>query len=309
MSRNPRFRINSVAEMTGIPASTLRAWERRYGIPAPQRTTSAYRLYSDADVELVRKLRDLVEGGVAPSEAASLLLSGDEQAEPEAREASGPFVEAVHRIVAAVEAFDPAAIRLEVARATYLGSAAAVFENVLGPSMQIVGQRWHDGLLSVAQEHLASEVLVGTARDLQRLVQPDGADRVVLLACIAGEQHALPLYGVAFRFATWGFRSEILGANTPPAAVAAAADALHPALVGLSLTMPYTEEIIHPLLEEYAVGLRGRPWLLGGTSSLRYEAKVKALGGLCAGQDLASIRPQVDRLLHQPRGPREVAAS
>ena len=39
------YRIHVVAEMTGIPAATLRAWERRYGIPSPERTASGYRLY------------------------------------------------------------------------------------------------------------------------------------------------------------------------------------------------------------------------------------------------------------------------
>ncbi|WP_434422398.1 MerR family transcriptional regulator [Nannocystis pusilla] len=45
-----RYRIQSVAEMTGVSAATLRAWERRYGLPAPRRSSSAYRLYSDRDV-------------------------------------------------------------------------------------------------------------------------------------------------------------------------------------------------------------------------------------------------------------------
>ena len=54
MNTEPRYRINAVAEMTGVPAPTLRAWERRYGIPRPGRSESSYRLYSDADVAEVR---------------------------------------------------------------------------------------------------------------------------------------------------------------------------------------------------------------------------------------------------------------
>ena len=53
MSENGRYRIQSVAEMTGVSAATLRAWERRYGVPTPSRTASAYRLYGDEDVALV----------------------------------------------------------------------------------------------------------------------------------------------------------------------------------------------------------------------------------------------------------------
>lgn len=288
--------------MTGIPASTLRAWERRYGIPTPQRTSAAYRLYSDDDVELVKKLRDLVESGIAPSEAAGLLLNGEEKPEPDARVVAGPFREATERIVAAAEAFDPINLRVEIARASYLGSAATVFERVLGPAMRVIGQRWHDGTMSVAQEHLATEALMGTARDLLRLVQPESGDRLVLLAAVAGENHALPVYGVAFQFARWGFRTEVLGANTPPEAVAAAVEALTPAVVGLSMTMPFTEEVVHPLLEQYSLAIGRRPWLVGGVASVRYESFITALGGICAGDDCSDLRAQVERALLVVRG-------
>ena len=309
MPRTPRYRINTVSEMTGIPASTLRAWERRHGVPSPQRTSSAYRMYSDEDVDLLRRMRELVEGGVAPSEAAGLLLAGTSTPEPEPRETPGPFAEAVQRIVSAVEAFDPVQLRAEVARASYLAGAVSVYEHVLSPAMQTIGQRWHDGTLSVGQEHLASEVLIGAARDLHRMLQTDGGERLALLACFAGEQHVLPLYGVACRLAGWGFRSEILGANTPPSALGAAVDAMRPHLVGLSLTMPYAEEIIHPLLDEYVMAIAGRPWMVGGASSARYEARIQALGGLVAGPELSSLRGPVERALLGPRGLREVAAS
>ncbi|HEU4535337.1 MAG TPA: MerR family transcriptional regulator, partial [Polyangiaceae bacterium] len=69
------FRIRVAAELSGVPAATLRAWERRYGVPAPSRTTSAYRLYSANDVEQVRRLRVLVERGVSPAEAARAVLA------------------------------------------------------------------------------------------------------------------------------------------------------------------------------------------------------------------------------------------
>ena len=54
-----KYRIHTVAEMTGVPAATLRAWERRYGVPVPARTSSAYRVYSDADIALIRRVVEL----------------------------------------------------------------------------------------------------------------------------------------------------------------------------------------------------------------------------------------------------------
>lgn len=65
-----RYRINWVAERTGVREGTLRAWERRYHIPKPARTPSGYRVYSADDVRQVKLMRALCERGMAPSEAA-----------------------------------------------------------------------------------------------------------------------------------------------------------------------------------------------------------------------------------------------
>jgi DNA-binding transcriptional MerR regulator len=65
-----RYRINWVSEQTGISEATLRAWERRYRVPEPARTPSGYRVYSVSDVQKVRRMRELCDGGMPPSEAA-----------------------------------------------------------------------------------------------------------------------------------------------------------------------------------------------------------------------------------------------
>jgi len=220
IERDGRYRIQVVAEMTGIPAPTLRAWERRYGVPVPTRTAAAYRLYSDQDVAMVRRLRDLCAGGVSIAEAAKQVRS---------TEVEGPFVEpesfdafeaAQARIVGAVLAFDPELVEREVSRAIYLGSAVTVFERVLSPVMRQVGDLWHEGTVSVAQEHIASGVVGNVVRGLARLVQPAAPSRRVVLGCVEDEEHVLGLYGVAIRLASWGIRSVELGARTPPEAVA-----------------------------------------------------------------------------------------
>ena len=57
--------MRTVVRLTGIAPDTLRAWERRYGVPTPRRTASAYRLYSGRDVEVVRRVRDLCAAGLS----------------------------------------------------------------------------------------------------------------------------------------------------------------------------------------------------------------------------------------------------
>jgi MerR family transcriptional regulator, light-induced transcriptional regulator len=68
----PSFRSGAVARMIGMPVATLRVWERRYGVSAPELTTSGQRLYSGADVRRLGLLRQLTDRGHAISSLASL---------------------------------------------------------------------------------------------------------------------------------------------------------------------------------------------------------------------------------------------
>ena len=68
------FTIKTVSERTGVSVHTLRAWERRYGVPSPHRDTdNRYRLYDDNDIADVMFIKQQVEAGVAPAQASTLL--------------------------------------------------------------------------------------------------------------------------------------------------------------------------------------------------------------------------------------------
>src|SRR5215472_75581 len=69
----PLFNTKAVVHQTGVPAPTLRAWERRYGILTPRRGDNDYRLYSERDMMLVAWLRERVESGMTISQAIALL--------------------------------------------------------------------------------------------------------------------------------------------------------------------------------------------------------------------------------------------
>src|SRR4051812_29773248 len=64
------FTIKKAAELTGVPEHTLRAWERRYGIVAPLRTDSGYRLYDEEAISRIRAMKELIAAGWAAREAA-----------------------------------------------------------------------------------------------------------------------------------------------------------------------------------------------------------------------------------------------
>ena len=74
-STAPVFNTKAVARETGVPADTFRAWERRYGMPRPQRTPGGHRLYSERDIAIIRWLRDRTDEGVNISHAVLLLTN------------------------------------------------------------------------------------------------------------------------------------------------------------------------------------------------------------------------------------------
>ena len=57
MKEDESFSISEVAAMVGLTAHTIRAWERRYGIPKPARTAATHRRYTMEDVELLRRVK------------------------------------------------------------------------------------------------------------------------------------------------------------------------------------------------------------------------------------------------------------
>ena len=67
------YSIGEFARLCGINATTLRAWQRRYGLLKPLRTDGGHRLYSDDDVQQALKILDWVKKGVPVSQVKPLL--------------------------------------------------------------------------------------------------------------------------------------------------------------------------------------------------------------------------------------------
>jgi MerR family transcriptional regulator, light-induced transcriptional regulator len=291
------YRIRTVSQLCGVSTATLRAWERRYGVPSPARTASAYRLYSDADVALIKTMRDLVNEGMAAAEAARKVLAATTGSSPAAPDEIDPFTAAADRIVEATVRFDPDGLELEVNRSLSLGPAVTIFDRTLGPALRRIGDLWHQGTVTVAQEHLASQIMMGTLIDLLRLTQPSDSARRIALACFADEDHTLGLHGVALRFASWGFRTMLIGARTPPPAVARVVETLSPDVVALSVTMSPPPPRARELVDAYADACRATPWVVGGEAAEGMRGWVESRGGMVAGHDLGDFRKTLDRVL------------
>ncbi|ANB61984.1 MerR family transcriptional regulator [Anoxybacteroides amylolyticum] len=73
-----KYNIKAVEAMVGIPAGTLRMWERRYQMIAPQRSESGHRLYTDEQVEMLRKIVAKTKEGLTVRQAIALLETKEE---------------------------------------------------------------------------------------------------------------------------------------------------------------------------------------------------------------------------------------
>lgn len=93
--------ISVAAELAGVHPQTLRIYERK-GLVDPARTTGGSRRYSDADIEMLRRISELTEEGLNLAGVKKVL---DLEAEVEslreelveARRAVGEAVESTHR--------------------------------------------------------------------------------------------------------------------------------------------------------------------------------------------------------------------
>jgi DNA-binding transcriptional MerR regulator/methylmalonyl-CoA mutase cobalamin-binding subunit len=313
-----RYRIATVAELTGVPEPTLRAWERRYGIPSPERTEAGYRLYGEEDIATVREMLQLCEQGLAAAEAAKLLLSRRGPRDASARAADDvaqrdPLELAVDAIVDAVRKFDDVALERSVRRAMFMGHVLDVVDGVFLPALRTVGDLWHAGELSIAQEHLVSQRVGTVLRDLLRLGTDARSPHVAVLGAFADEEHDLGLLAVAVRLAQAGMRPLVLGARTPPSAIRAAVEASSPALVALSTTVPPERARARELVDDYAAAVDGVSWVVGGVGAPAVAEFVEKRGGLVlegAGVELeAGLRSVVRPALrtNKGRGPSRAA--
>ena len=81
INKKPVYNLNLVLQETGIKADTLRAWERRYNLPQPERTEGGHRLFSEYDIETIKWLIARQEDGMRISRAVDLwnnILRGGE---------------------------------------------------------------------------------------------------------------------------------------------------------------------------------------------------------------------------------------
>lgn len=268
------IRIGELAKRTGVASTTLRAWERRYGLLEPNRTEGGYRLYTEDDEARVHAMTSMMRRGMSAAEAAREIVSripaaadpgpGDAGVAERRPPASGEDTSGAAALVAAlVDAFEmldgPRAEAL-LNRALGAFTLSSALDRVILPALREVGVGWESGRLTVAHEHFASNLIRGRLMALAS-GWASGSGPAALLACAPGERHDLGLLCFGLILHDRGWRVTFLGADSPMETVTSAAEASRPEVtvicsLGAELSAADTEAVGR-LAQELAVVFAG----------------------------------------------------
>lgn len=280
-----RLRIGEVARRTGLSPDVLRAWERRYGIPRPDRTRGGFRLYPVEEVERLVRMRALVASGLAPAEAAQAVST----LSPASGTEGPPLRELTEALERALERFDEGAAQAAIDRLLASFGLETVLAEALLPVLRRLGDRWASGEITVAQEHFAASLIRGRLMGLA-VGWGNGSGPLALLACPEGELHDLGLLILGVSLGRRGWRIVFLGADTPIPTLAETAEELRPDAVVVAITVtevhPRDVASLRSLGRRHPLHLAGP---LAGTLASRVGAGVLSGDPIDAARSLATF--------------------
>jgi DNA-binding transcriptional MerR regulator len=178
-----RFNLKAVVQQTGIKPDTLRAWERRYGLPTPERSSGGHRLYSQGDVDTIKWLTTRQQKGLSIKRAVELwrVIKSEGRDPLQAAVPSTPHSvpipephpvgrtvsELRGQLIDACPEYDELRTQQVVNQAFALYSPETVVVELLQRTIAQVGDGLYQGTVTVHQEHFCSGLVI---RRLEALV-------------------------------------------------------------------------------------------------------------------------------------------
>jgi len=285
-----KYTVAEVEARSGVPASSLRQWERRYGFPKPRRSSSGYRLYDDEDLRQIEIMRRLIGDGVLASRAAAMV-----------KEQAGvtvgprPLTELANELLEALVALDEPRAGRVLSEAFALHDVENVLLDLVTPAMVRLGDLWQAGDLLVSTEHFATNLMQGRLHGLLALMPGAGRSQLALVTCAPKERHELGALILAVLLNRAGFDTVYLGADTPVHDLVEMARLLRPTAVFISARR---DEAVAQLRAHGAELRALEPLLvLGGQAFEAAPALAAELGGVFLGNEIHAVIPEVEKLL------------
>ena len=282
------YTIAEVEERTSLSSALLRQWERRYGFPRPERSPGGHRLYSETDLEALRNIKNWISEGVAPAQAVKRYLEGLTQEGPRPPETlSLELEEALLRA-------DTEAAERVLSEAHRLHPMETVVMEIISPCLRRIGDGWHMGRVTTAQEHLASTHLRGALHGLFNLMG-GSLGPTLIISTLPGEQHEIGSLIVALFLRRAGYTVHYLGPNTPLSDVKSFAERTGAKVVVLSAVQPVSlESLPHKALHNLAPLV-----VVGGRAAASDPVNVERLGAHYLGNDPRELADHIANALKE----------
>lgn len=300
-----RHSIGVAERRTGLPAHTIRAWERRYGAVEPARSEGGHRLYTDDEIRRLRLLAELTEEGhrigrVAGLETERLReMAAAERHEREAERRGGEdgdtVRELVEELLEAVRGYDGDRLERAFRRAALTLTAHGLIQGVVSPLLQRIGEAWEKGTITPAQEHLASGVAMRTLGWVLETSEPEPDAPRAVVATPSGQRHNLGALLAAATAAAAGWRVSYLGGDLPGDEIARAAREIGARAVALSLVHPESTDFLEDL-RQIGSGTPGDVALLVGGRAAEAERAAVADAGWRLLADYGDLRRALEEL-------------
>ncbi|MEJ2012022.1 MAG: MerR family transcriptional regulator [Anaerolineales bacterium] len=247
--QGPTYNLKAVVRETGIKPDTLRAWERRYGLPEPQRTSGGHRLFTPRDIETLKWLTARQDEGLSISRAIDLwrsieargkdpLLAMPYGSTTQAAELTFNGGEAIEELreswIAACREFHEEQAVQVLNQAFGRFPPERVCLDLLVKGLNEIGEGWYQGELTVQQEHFASALALRRVEALLASAPPPNLPGTVLVACPPEDEHTFSPLVLTYLLRRQGRRALFLGANVPYARFESALDGIKPDLVVMS---------------------------------------------------------------------------
>ncbi|CUS02778.2 putative MerR family transcriptional regulator [Candidatus Promineifilum breve] len=247
----PTYNLKAVVRETGLKPDTLRAWERRYGMPDPDRTGGGHRLYSQRDINTLKWLLARQHEGMSISRAVGLWRNLQEEgrdpfqlyppisqhtaaAAPSPIELGNTVVDLRRAWVEAALRFDERQAELILNQAFSYYSPEVVCFELLQKALAEMGAGWYEGAISVQQEHFASALALRRLDSLLAATPAPTQPGRIIVGCPPGEFHTFSPLLVTFLLRRRGWDVVYLGADVPINRLQATIEATHTDLVVFS---------------------------------------------------------------------------
>ncbi len=301
--------LKAVVQETGLKPDTLRAWERRYGLPQPRRTPGGHRLYSQQDIDLLRWLVARQAEGLSISRAVNLwhqVQQGVDTSLPvETTSTSKSIINQGEALISLRQAwiqaclsFDQQKVENTLTQAFALYPPETVCLEILRKGLAKIGEGWYKGENTVQQEHFASSLAMQRLEALIAAAPPPTRAKRLIVGCPPEETHVFAPLLITFLLRRQGWDVLYLGANVPSFYLATTVQETRTDLVIMAAQQLYTAAN----LLEMAIFLQREDIHLayGGLIFLTLPELVDKITGYFLGPDIGRVTGQVEQLLQTP---------